>query len=108
MIIVSVRKKDGKYDTIKVDGHAGYSDFGTDIVCAAVSMLVINTFNSIEEFTDDAVKIKANDKGGHLELTFKNAPSEKATLLIDSMLFGLQQVSKQYGNDHVTVTIKEE
>ncbi|MCR5098049.1 MAG: ribosomal-processing cysteine protease Prp [Lachnospiraceae bacterium] len=108
MVIVAVRKKEGQYRKVKIRGHADYSDFGTDIVCAAVSMLVINTFNSIEQFTDDAVRIKSNDKGGHLELTFRSAPSHDAALLIDSMLFGLKQVSDQYGDDYVTVTIKEE
>lgn len=108
MIIVSVRKKDGQYRKVKIRGHADYADLGTDIVCAAVSMLVINTFNSIEEFTDDTVRIKSKDTGGHLELTFRSAPTHDATLLIDSMIFGLKQVSSKYGDDYVTVNIKEE
>ena len=33
-------------------GHAGYANVGEDIVCSAVSVLVINTINSIEVYTD--------------------------------------------------------
>ena len=30
-------------------GHAGFSEAGQDIVCAAASVLMINTVNAIEE-----------------------------------------------------------
>ena len=36
-----------------MQGHAGYAEPGQDIVCAAVSALVINTINAIEAFTED-------------------------------------------------------
>ena len=35
-----------------LEGHAGYSEAGTDIVCAAVSVLVINTINAVEMYTE--------------------------------------------------------
>ena len=41
-----------EYAGFDMSGHAGYDDIGKDIVCAAVSVLVINTLNSIERFTD--------------------------------------------------------
>ena len=37
----------------KLSGHAGFAEEGSDIVCSAVSMLVINTINCIEEFTEE-------------------------------------------------------
>ena len=37
-----------EYAGFDMSGHAGYDDIGKDIVCAAVSVLVINTLNSIE------------------------------------------------------------
>ena len=33
-----------------VIGHSGYAEAGSDIICAGVSALVINTINSIETF----------------------------------------------------------
>ena len=35
------------------EDHAGYAQEGEDIVCAGISALVINTVNSIEDFTED-------------------------------------------------------
>ena len=29
-------------------GHAGYAESGSDIICSAISVLTINTINSIE------------------------------------------------------------
>ena len=54
MISVVITKHNDEYSGIEFNGHAGYADSGEDIVCAAVSVLVINTFNAIERFTDDA------------------------------------------------------
>ena len=49
-----------EYVGFLTEGHAGYAPAGEDIVCAAVSMLVINTINSIEAFTQDEASVKAD------------------------------------------------
>ena len=52
MIQVTIYKNaDNLITGYKLSGHADYSEYGSDIVCAAVSALVINTINSIENFT---------------------------------------------------------
>ena len=53
-ITIYQRQKD-VYDGFRMEGHAEYAKYGKDIVCAGVSALVINTINSIEEFTGDTV-----------------------------------------------------
>ena len=47
-----------------VSGHAGYSEAGSDIVCAAVSALVINAVNSIEKFTEDETSCVSDEDTG--------------------------------------------
>ena len=61
MIEVQALKEKGHYKSFHIQGHAGYADAGEDIVCAAVSALVINTINSIEEFTEDAFTCDCKD-----------------------------------------------
>ena len=39
--------KETEQASIEVKGHAGYAKRGEDIVCAAISVLTINTINSI-------------------------------------------------------------
>ena len=54
MIDVTLFQNDsGDYVGFRMTGHAEYAEYGSDIVCAAVSVLVINTINSVEKFTDD-------------------------------------------------------
>ena len=45
----------------QTEGHAEYADPGQDIVCAAASILVINTINAIEEFTEDDASLISED-----------------------------------------------
>ena len=36
-----------KNNVIEISGHAGYDEFGKDIVCASVSSVIMTTVNSI-------------------------------------------------------------
>ena len=43
------------------NGHAGYAEEGQDIICAAVSALIVNTVNSVETLTEDLIISEAGD-----------------------------------------------
>ncbi len=47
-----------------MEGHAGYADEGEDIICAAVSALALNFFNSVETFTEDGFEGGAGQESG--------------------------------------------
>ena len=49
MTTASFFKKNGKIQKFSVSGHSGYSEQGSDIVCAAVSSMVMLTVNIITE-----------------------------------------------------------
>ena len=104
MITARVTKKQGKYYSFSCEGHAEYDNAGRDIICSAVSMLVINTANSIDKLTDD--DIEGSEKG-IIKWSFKKEPGMKAELLMDSMLLGLEDVCKKYGNDYLKLIIEE-
>ena len=107
MISVVISKQKDKYIGVSLNGHAGYADHGQDIVCSAVSVLVINTFNSIERFTDDDFSCEAAENGGYLCMTFSEELSDKTKLLLDSMLLGLDEIQKQYGDEYLSLLYKE-
>ena len=107
MISVVITKRDNDYVGVTVDGHAGFAEAGQDIVCAAVSVLVINTFNSIERFTEDAFTVEALEDGGHMIMSFPEALSDKSKLLLDSMILGLDEIQKQYGDEYLSLLYKE-
>ena len=53
----------------RVSGHAGYGEQGEDIVCAAISALVINAVNSIEAFTEDDFTVDVDEPVSYTHLT---------------------------------------
>lgn len=107
MISVNISKLNGKYSRITCFGHAGYDDKGRDIVCAAVSILVTNTFNSIEKFANDDFISSDILSDGTTELLLKENISHDTELLIDSLIFGLESIRKQYGNKYLKISVKE-
>ncbi len=51
MIQVTVfRNRNEKYIGFDCKGHAGYANYGEDVICAGVSALVINTVNAISRY----------------------------------------------------------
>ena len=55
MIKVRINKNNGIVESIKCNGHAGYADYGKDIVCASFSTMIITTINAILEIDSDAI-----------------------------------------------------
>lgn len=108
MIKITIYKNhEEEYVGFRCIGHAGYADSGKDIICAAVSVLVLNTMNSIEKFTYDKFKMENDEKSGMIECLFCSKAGVETALLMDSMVLGLQGIEEQYGNEYLKVMIKE-
>ena len=88
-----------------IEGHAGYARHGKDIVCAAVSILIINTVNSMEEFTGQVFGTESED--GHIYCTLAKPYDRDAQLLLNSMVFGLQNIRQEYGKKYLRLDFKE-
>ena len=109
MIRVTIyRTSRHEYTGFDMSGHAEYDDPGKDIVCAAVSALVINAVNSIERFTDDETSCISDEETGRIEFRFSRIPSHDASLLLDSMVLGLEQIedSSEY-EPYIDMIFKE-
>ena len=95
MIRVTIYRTDRhEYTGFDISGHAEYDDPGKDVVCAAVSVLVINTVNSIEHFTDDETSCVTDEESGSITFRFPQIPSHDAALLLDSMIYGLESIEE--------------
>ncbi|HOO27906.1 MAG TPA: ribosomal-processing cysteine protease Prp [Lachnospiraceae bacterium] len=99
-----LKKQDGSYDSFSCSGHAGFSVKGKDIVCAAVSILVINTANAMEQFTDAKFECSSEST---IEWKFLSAPDAGAKLLMDSMLLGLKEIQNEYGKRYLRLIFEE-
>lgn len=91
MIKVTVKK-----DNIKITGHAMYDEYGKDIVCAAVSSIVITTVNGIMKLDDSL--INTDDTNGKVEIKILKHTKE-CDILINNMLDLLDELKEQYKNN---------
>ena len=108
MITITIfKKKSRDYIGFKIVGHAGFAAYGADIVCASVSILVINTINSMEVLLKEPFQYTQDEDKGLIDFRFEQIPSEEAKLLLDSMILGLTEVEKQYGKKYILLTFKE-
>jgi len=74
---------------------------GEEIVCAAVSALIINAVNSIEEFTDEIASVEAPiEEEGYIEFHMPGIEAgndnRDVDLLLSSMLHGLKRIQNEY------------
>ncbi len=107
MVRCEVDKEDGEFRRLRCEGHAGYAEGGRDIVCAAVSALVINTVNAIEAFCDQDFSLQTDEKTGRIELRLTHPVNEKTNLLMDSFVLGMTGIKNEYGSSYITFTMKE-
>lgn len=97
----------GTYKGFCCKGHAGYAAAGSDIVCAAISILVINTINSIECFGNQKFICTQDEKEGIICFELSEPPTAETKLLLDSMVLGLKDVEKQYKKNYLKLNFKE-
>ena len=105
MIKITVNKKENAYTGFVSEGHAGYAREGQDIVCAAVSALIITTANAMETLTGDRPEVKEGD--GYVSMTFAETLSKEGTLLMDALILGLTQIQDSYGKKFLNIRFKE-
>ena len=95
MINVQAKKENGHYKSFHINGHAMYAEAGSDIVCAAVSALVINPFT-------------CDCRDGMIESwEFTNDLSAATELLMDSLMLGLTNIVEAYGEEYLKVEMVE-
>ena len=89
-------------------GHAGFSEEGQDIVCAAVSVLTINTLNAIEKFADDRTSLVSDESKGLIDYRLKGNPTREAKLLLDAMVLGLEEIAEDENyREYMDLTYEE-
>ena len=98
------------YQGIDLLGHAGFADDyqeGQELVCAAVSTLVVNMAHSVEQFTDVVVEAEAEEEKGGFSFRFTSGISAESKLLMNSLVFGLQNIEEDYGEPYIKIRFKE-
>ena len=100
MITVTFERKEDSIISFMAEGHAGYAEAGSDIVCAAVSAILITAANGIVSVLDIDAAVRQNEEIGFLRLDLPDglpeAKQRDANLVLAVAQQGLQSVSEQY------------
>ncbi len=100
------RQADDGYMGFTCKGHAGYADYGQDIICAGTSALVLATLQSIEMLTDDQIEASVEEESGSVTCRFQKPASKEAALLLDALVIGFEAIRDEYGKKYVSVQKK--
>jgi uncharacterized protein YsxB (DUF464 family) len=84
-----------------VSGHAGYAEYGKDIVCAAVTSAITLTLNTITEFFEQDANVRIEDNLVALKLITQDEASYR---LLESLSKYLMEIEHHYGGIRVLFT----
>ena len=100
MIRIAFFQKEGRIVGFESEGHAGYAESGSDIVCAAVSAILISSANGLESVLGIEPVIRQNDEIGYLKAELPEHLSEAQARDADIVLAvakdGLSSIAQQY------------
>lgn len=101
MIKIEIQRQKDKIIYFEIKGHANFSEYGEDIICAAVSSVGQMTLNGLIETLNFHKKLKFIEEDGHIICDLKNSKLtdeelEKADILVESMYSYLKEVAKNY------------
>ena len=103
MIKIEIQRQNNRITYFEIKGHADFSGFGEDVICAAVSSVGQMTVNGLIETLKLKKKMKFIEEDGYIECDLKNSgltdeELEKSDILVESMYSYLKDVAKSYNN----------
>ena len=111
MTTVTFHSADSRIDGFVVEGHSGYAEAGSDIVCAAISAAVGLTECTINEVMGLGAAVKAKEKSARISLKLPPALNEDSENLCQTVLTGLlvylQAMGEEYP-DNLTVLLDDD
>ena len=99
------RDKHGNIAKFECEGHSGYAETGSDIVCASVTSVIYAAMNGIENVLGISFGYEQGD--GYILCVMpedlNEIDSKHISILLESMLLFLKELEKQYP-DNISVS----
>lgn len=90
-----VYSKNGTICGFDISGHAGYSEAGSDIVCAAVSALSQTTLLGLLKYAPKDTTYTVDEELGSLTVRVSQS-SPIIEALLETLTLGLEEIARQY------------
>ncbi len=78
---------------IIVSGHAGYADWGKDIVCASCSSIIITSINCALRYNKDCLKYQESPNKLIIDIL---SSDDVVAIIIDNMIAMLEELALTY------------
>jgi len=101
MTVVNIIRRDKSIISLNCIGHAGYDEYGYDIVCAALSSILQTTVLGLMQVLGLAITFSKDDEEGSLRFDLPELDTQerlKANILLDTMLLGVDNLSDTYSD----------
>ena len=109
MITAILYRRNGQYTGYRSEGHSGYAEAGSDIVCAGVSALSITCVNAMESLLGIDLSPETDESSGMLSFELPELGESQepgAQLLLGALGQGLSDLQESYPG-YVKFEIKE-
>jgi len=93
MIRVSYTLSDSKVVELNVTGHANFAKKGSDIVCSAVSAIVIGGLTNLSS----EKKYKISVREGEVSILALNDVNEHDQIVLETIIVQLEKIEESYG-----------
>ncbi|CAM4232557.1 ribosomal-processing cysteine protease Prp [Lacicoccus alkaliphilus] len=103
MIRVDIHKDQaGRIESFEMSGHAGFGEYGKDIVCAGASAVVFGNVNAVLSMTESDPGIELDDDGGYLHFDVDDPDDEKLQTILEAMIISLKTIEEEY-SEHIRI-----
>ncbi|HXM18269.1 MAG TPA: ribosomal-processing cysteine protease Prp [Candidatus Tumulicola sp.] len=93
-LAVSIERHAGRVVGLRVTGHAGFGLSGKDIVCSAVSALVLSAANGLKQRAGADVRV-LDDADGEYRLDLLRGDA-RAQAILESVVDGLRAIARSH------------
>jgi len=96
--VIEVYRRGGIPTGLRVYGHSGCAESGSDVVCAAVSVLVQTLHIGLADILGQNPKCKIEEEKALIELHWDNAEVESVRVLSETIARALYETAQSYGS----------
>lgn len=92
MTKVNILQDNNKLKSITIDDHAGFAEYGQDIVCAAISSIIFGTLNALMVYKLPEEYVEIRDAYIKIDLI----DNHDIQVVANTMLIQLQTIQESY------------
>ena len=110
MIEIEILKVNNNLESVSINGHANSAEYGSDIICAAVSVLSQSIVNGMIKSLDGREDFFSLSDDGRIKIDIPKDGNDiqkiKLQTLADVLEINFDDLSKTY-NEYINLEVKE-